>query len=99
MKFDVQNSNRSIYIVTCKNLNCPRRLYARALATGIWEVTMNPFHQTCYGHAIRENHCQITSNIIMDLMKLHLRDNLNMTISHTRGLVEIKIFHRGCGIQ
>jgi hypothetical protein len=78
MELDVQKSNESVYIVTCKNLNCPWRLYARALATSTWEVSMNPFQHTCYGHAIKTNHCEMTIRIITGLIKPRLRDNLNI---------------------
>jgi hypothetical protein len=69
MELEVQNSNRSFYIVTCKNLNCPWRLYARVLATGTWEVSINLFQHTCYGHATRRNYRQMTFRIILDLIK------------------------------
>jgi hypothetical protein len=86
MKLDVQNSNLSVYIVTCNNLNCPWRLYARALTTGTWKVSTNLFQHIYYGHATKGNYCQMASKIIADRIKPQLCDNLDMTVSHPQGV-------------
>jgi hypothetical protein len=66
MELEIQNNNKSIYIMTCNDPNCVCRLYVRVFVIDTWkdfdEFISVFLLWTCY----RENLCQITFRLIVD---------------------------------
>ena len=90
MAIEVKKSNKSMYVVECKNEICPWRLYARVTDSGVWMISTNPLEHCCYGSATRTDHGQMTSHVIADIIKPGLRENLEMSVKEVRNLVKSK---------
>ena len=90
MAIEVKKSNKTIYVVECKNEICPWWLYARVIDSGAWMISTNPLEHCCYGSATRTDHGQMTSHVIADIIKPGLRENLEMSVKEVRNLVKSK---------
>jgi hypothetical protein len=77
-------------VMKCKDSNCQWRMYVTTNITGIWEIRINPLKHSCFGSSTRADHSQMTSRMIADIVKNRLRNNLEMTVTKTRGLVKQK---------
>jgi hypothetical protein len=63
-------------------------MYATPNITGIWEIKRNLLEHSYFGSATRTDHSQITSRMIVDIVKNRLRENLEMTVKEVRSLVK-----------
>jgi MuDR family transposase len=88
IKLEVTNINKLKLVMKCKYSNCPWRMYATPNIIGIWEIKINSLEHSCFGSATRADHSQMTSRMIADIVKNHLRKNLEMTVKEARGLVK-----------
>jgi hypothetical protein len=87
IELEVTNSSKSKLVMKCKDSNCSWRMYATPNIMGIWEIKINLLRHSCFGSATRADHSQMTSRMIVDIIKNRLRDNLEMTVKEARGLV------------
>jgi hypothetical protein len=71
-----------------KDSNCPWRIYVTPNITGIWEIRINLLEHFCFDSATRVDHSQMTSRMIVDIVKNRLRENLEMTVKEARGLIK-----------
>jgi hypothetical protein len=88
IELEVTNSSKSKLVMKYKDSNCPWSMYATPNITGIWEVRTNLLEHFCFDSATRTNHSQMTSRMIVDIVKNQLRDNLKMTVKEAMGLVK-----------
>ena len=84
------NSNKTIYVVKCKDPNCLWRLYARVNSTGTWQISTMGEDHDCYGSATRLDHEQLTAKLVADTIREQLRDNMEMSVTEARGLVKLR---------
>jgi hypothetical protein len=59
-------------------------MYVTPNITGILEIRTNLLEHSNFGNAIRADHIQITSRMIVDIVKNWLRENLEMTVKNQR---------------
>jgi hypothetical protein len=90
IKLEVTNSSKLKLVMKCKDSNYPWRMYATPNITGIWEIRTNPLEHSYFGSATRADHSQMTSRMIADILKNQLKENLEMIVKETRGLVKQK---------
>jgi hypothetical protein len=90
IELEVTNNSKSNLVMKYKDSNCPWRMYATPNITGIWEIRTNPLEHSYFGSATRADHSQLTSRLIVDIVQNRLRENLEMTVKKTRGLVKQK---------
>jgi hypothetical protein len=74
----------------CKDSNCPWRMYITPNIMDIWEIRTYPLEHSYFGSATRADHSEMTSRMIADMAKNRLRENLEMIVKETRGLVKQK---------
>ena len=87
MAIEVKQSSKTKYVVECKDECCPWRVYARVIDSGAWMICTNPLEHCCYGSATQRDHNQMTARVIADIIKLGLRENLEMSVKEVRNLV------------
>jgi MuDR family transposase len=80
IELEVINNSKSKLVMKCKDSNCPWRMYATPNITDIWEIRTNPLEHSYFGSATRAEYGQMTSRMIVDIVKNRLRDNLEMTV-------------------
>jgi hypothetical protein len=90
IELEVTNSSKSKLVMKCKISNYSWRMYATPNITNIWEIRTNSLEHSYFGSATRADHSQMTSRIIVDIVKNRLRDNLEMTVKEIRVLVKQK---------
>jgi hypothetical protein len=77
IKLEVTNSSKSKLVMKYKDSNCPWRMYVTPNITGIWEIRINSLENSYFGSATREDHSQMTSIMIADIVKNQLRELKN----------------------
>jgi hypothetical protein len=90
IELEIINSSKSKLVMKCKDSNCSWRMYVTPNITCIWDIKTNPLEYSCFGSTTRADHSQMTSRMIVDIVKNRLRDNLEMTVKEARGLVRQK---------
>jgi hypothetical protein len=85
IELEVTNSSKSKLVMKYKDSNYPWRMYATPNITGIWEIKINPLGHSYFGSATRVDHGQMTSRMIVDIVKNRLRENLEMTVKEIMG--------------
>jgi hypothetical protein len=88
IELEVTNSSKSKLVMKYKDCNCPWRIYVTPKITGIWEIITNPLEHSYFDSATRADHSQMTSRMVVDIVKNWLRDNLEMTVKEVRYLVK-----------
>jgi hypothetical protein len=63
-------------------------MYSTPNITGTYEIKTNMLEHSYFGSAARADHSQITSRMIIDIIKNRLRENLEMTVKEVRVLVK-----------
>jgi hypothetical protein len=90
IELKVANSSKSKLVMKYKDSNCSWRLYVTPNITSIWKIRTNPLDHSYFGNATRADHSQLTSRMIVDIIKNRLRDNLEITVKEAKGLVKQK---------
>jgi hypothetical protein len=90
IKLDVTNNRKSKLVMKYKDSNCPWRMYITPNITDIWEIRTNPLEHSYFGNATKDNHSQMTSRMITNIIKNRLREDFEMTVKETKGLVKQK---------
>jgi hypothetical protein len=78
--------NQFIVLLTSRLLQT--NMYAIPNIMSIWEIRINPLEHSYFESATRADHNQMTSRMIINIVKNHLRENLEMTVKKARGLVK-----------
>jgi hypothetical protein len=87
---DVTNNNKSKLVMTYKDSNCPWRMYVISNIMDIWEIRINLLKHFCFGSATRTDHSQMTSRMIVDIIKNRLRKNLEMTVKEVGVILDYR---------
>jgi hypothetical protein len=59
-------------------------MYVTLNIMDIWKIKINSLEHFYFGSATREDHNQMTSKMIADIVKNQLRENLKMTVKETK---------------
>jgi hypothetical protein len=65
-------------------------MYVTPNITGIEEIRINSLEHSYFDNSIRVDHNHMTFRMITYIVKNWLRENLEMTVKETRGLVKQK---------
>ncbi|XP_078152574.1 uncharacterized protein LOC144547752 [Carex rostrata] len=84
LELQQQYTNRTGYVVVCRAEGCPWRVYAKTTETENWTIATNPDEHNCYNIACKVDSCQLTARMIADVIKLGLKEDLEMSIKACR---------------
>jgi hypothetical protein len=84
INLEVTNGSKSKLVMKYKDSNCPWRMYVTPNITGIREIETNSLDHSYFGSATRADHSQLTSRMIANIVKNHLRENIKMTVKEVR---------------